>query len=376
MWILALGVLFAAVIVGLVGIIRARNLQYWLVSYLSQCIMRPTAEVSGNTTIYVCFADHFEPFGGGTNAEVAREKVALWTAKYPALASRHVDSFGSHPKHTFFYPIEEYDPVILDQLANLVRRGLAGVEVHYHHNNDTAEKLKNALVSFSHILRKRHGLLRADGDTDPAYCFIHGNWALDNSRPDGQWCGVDNELSVLVATGCRADLTMPSAPSDTQTRKINSIYAARGIEGQRKSHNEGRNIRLGEWLQPGELLLIQGPLALNWRRRKAGILPRIENGEISRDAPPSIERVRLWFKVAPRVTGAERHVFIKLHTHGAQDDNMEMLLAGGLEALWQNLETEFRDRPGVALCYVTGWEMFSRIRQLATKGIGDSEWTT
>ena len=77
------------------------------------------------------------------------------------------------------------------------------------------------------LFAHRHGLLACDRRTGrPAYGFIHGNWALDNSRPDGRWCGVNNELDVLRETGCYADFTFPSAPSPTQPRKINSIYYA------------------------------------------------------------------------------------------------------------------------------------------------------
>ena len=365
MWLLAAMASLVIAMIAFILVIRSRNMQYWLPDYVYQCVTRKSGYTGGNTTVYVCFADHYEPYGGGTDSVRAQGKVALWKEKYPALASQHSDSNGSHPKHTFFYPIEEYDPLILDQLGELERRGLAGVEVHYHHQNDTAENLAVALRDFSRTLRQRHGLLRADGDADPAYCFIHGNWALDNSRPDGKWCGVDNELSVLVATGCRADFTMPSAPSDTQTRKINSIYAARGVEGHRKSHDTGRDIQVGHWLQSGELLLVQGPLALNWRRRKAGVLPKIENAEISYDSPPSSDRVQLWLRHAPRIRGAEQHIFIKLHTHGAEDNTMDMLLGGGFETLWKNLETGIRDRPGHTLRYVTAWEMFAKIRELS-----------
>lgn len=364
-------VVFVGVLLGVVLLIRSRNLQYWLSSYVRQCATR-RREQGGDLNVYVCFADHFEPYGGGSDVERARRKVAQWAERYPELASRHVDSFGGHPKHSFFYPIEEYDASILDQLADLERRGFAGVEVHYHHDHDTAANLAAELRRFSKTLRDRHGLLRADGDVDPAYCFIHGNWALDNSRPDGRWCGVDNELSVLVATGCRADLTMPSAPSDTQTRKINSIYAARGREGKRKSHDTGRDIRVGEWLESDELLMIQGPLALNWSNRKAGIMPKIENGEISSDAPPSEDRVSLWLEFAASVAGAEQHLFVKLHTHGAEDDTMQMLLDSGFEALWQLLERSVRDKPGLKLRYVTAWEMFTTIRDLACTKKGSS----
>ncbi len=41
----------------------------------------------------------------------------------------------------------------------------------------------------------------------PAWAFIHGNWALANGRPDGRWCGVDDELALLHELGCYADFT-------------------------------------------------------------------------------------------------------------------------------------------------------------------------
>ena len=48
--------------------------------------------------------------------------------------------------------------------------------------------------------------------SEVGYAFIHGNWSLCNSRPDGRYCGVNNELDVLRETGCYADFTLPSAP--------------------------------------------------------------------------------------------------------------------------------------------------------------------
>ena len=46
--------------------------------------------------------------------------------------------------------------------------------------------------------------------------FIHGNWALDNSRPDGKYCGLNNEITLLRDLGCYADFTMPSGASPTR----------------------------------------------------------------------------------------------------------------------------------------------------------------
>ncbi|HWL64121.1 MAG TPA: hypothetical protein VNQ32_15105 [Steroidobacteraceae bacterium] len=360
----------AAVLLALAALIfigiRSRNMHYWLPSYLRHR-PAPQGALSPGTTVYVAVADHFEPFGGKAEPARAAARVERWCREYPLIAARHADSTGRHPQHTHFYPIEEYDAAVLDQLAELTRRGFGDVDVHYHHDGDTADKLAAALLGFVDVLHHRHGLLlRPTGpDGRIPYCFVHGNWALDNSRPDGRWCGVDNELKVLVDTGCVADFTLPSAPSDTQTRTINSIYFARGRDGCRKSHDTGRQLVTGDWARPEELLIVQGPLGLNWRSRKLGVVPRIENAEISADARPTPERVSLWSRLAPRIPGAGQHVFIKLHTHGAEDPTMDSLLGGDLDLMWTELERQYRDAPGVTLRYVTAWEMYGIIKGLA-----------
>lgn len=347
-------------------VLRSRNMHLWIASYVRQLWAPRRPPVAGVKHVYFCFADHYEPYWHQADRLVAHQRVQRWVEGYPRVTTGHRDSDGRLPQHSFFYPEEEYDSEILDALAGLCRQGYGDVEVHLHHDNDTAEKLRDSLLRFTGILNSRHGLLRRDPASGQVlYCFIHGNWALDNSRPDGRWCGVDDELTVLVETGCRCDMTMPSAPSDTQTTKINSIYYAHGNPGQRKSHNSGRDCAVGESAHVGELMLIQGPLTLNWRERKAGILPRIESGEISADAPPSAARVRLWESCHIGVRGAEEHIFIKVHTHGTEERTSDMLFNGGFDRLWTALEASFRDREGYALHYQTAWEMHETVLRLS-----------
>ena len=350
-------------------IVRSRNMQYWIAAHLREFVARKPDSPSGTRHVYFCFADHYEPYGGTTDADRARRRVQQWADRYPAIAGRHRDSAGRVPQHSYFYPIEEYDAALLDQLAALKRSGWGDVEVHLHHDNDTADNLRRTLAEYGELLHARHNLLRRDPQTGQVlYCFIHGNWALDNSRPDGRWCGVDNELDILMQTGCIADMTMPSAPSDTQTRKINSLYFARGQDHCHKSHDQGRDVSVGDWSQPGELLMVQGPLTLNWKEGKFGVLPKIESAELSFDAPPSAHRVALWGRCGIGVRGAPKHVFIKVHTHGATDASMRMLFdEGGFERLWTELERQYRDQPDSELHYVTAWEMAERVRELAAQ---------
>lgn len=369
--IVAILVLAALVAGGFVfwKLVRARNMQYWIGAWPGDRLRACLAPRPVQRHVYFCFADHYEPYCAGADRERAHARVRAWIERYPVIAANHRDSQGRAPRHTFFYPIEEYDAEIMEQLRALCARGFGDVEVHLHHDRDNADNLRRTLTEYAQQLHERHGLLRRDPETGRiAYCFIHGNWALDNSRPDGRWCGVDNELAVLVETGCCADMTMPSAPSDTQTRKINSIYYAVGVPGHRKSHDTGTDARTDRWQGPHELLMVQGPLTLNWRDARFGIVPRIESGEISPDAPPSAHRARLWGKCRVHVRGAPEHVFIKVHTHGATDRATQMLLNGGLDTLWTELEREYRDRPGNVLHYVTAWEMVTKIRELCHAG--------
>ena len=266
--------------------------------------------------------------------------------------------------------MEEYDDWVLDQVRDICNDGLGDVDIHLHHDNDTAENLARTLNDFKHLLHHRHGLLRRDESGKVVYGFIHGNWALDNSRPDGRWCGVDDEIDVLLDTGCVYDMTMPSAPSDTQTRIINSIYFARE-DGDAKSHDRGRPARVGEWGDERELLMIQGPLTLNWRNRKLGIGPRVENGELSADTPPSAARVELWERCGIAVRGAEDHLFIKLYTHGLQEENLRMFFDdGGFDTLFGCLESAFRDREGYCLHYQSAWEMYCTVAALCREQAG------
>jgi hypothetical protein len=312
--------------------------------------------------VYFCFADHYEPYGGGADKARARARVAQWTRQYPAVAARHQDSFGNHPKHTFFYPAEEYDPELLDRIKELCAGGLGDVEVHLHHDNDTAENFRRAIGEYANTLHERHGLLRRDPATGKIiYCFIHGNWALDNSRPDGRWCGVNDELTVLAEEGCYADFTLPSAPDVTQTRTVNSIYYATDDPARPKSHDRGEPVRVGG--SPcGHLVIVQGPLGLNWRWRKRGVLPRIENGEIRASSPPRPDRTDLWIRTHVHVAGRPEWVFVKIHTHGARERESAVVLSPSTEAMFRDLEARYNDGRRHVLHYVTAREMYNIVK--------------
>jgi len=337
---------------------RRKNMHLWLGSYLVQ--RRPPLEI-GPVHVMFSFVDHFEPQWGRPTYEVEVSRVARWREGYRALAVRHIDADGVHPQHTFFYPEEEYREEHLDQIAALCREGFGEIEVHLHHDHDTEAGLREKITRFVKVLHERHGALPVNPVTGrPMFGFIHGNWSLDNSRRDGRWCGVNNELRVLGELGCYADFTLPSAPSDTQTRKINSIYYATDDCDRPKSHNDGVDVEVGR-VGRGDLLLVQGPLALNWKNRRWGLMPRIENADVRAAYPPTRDRVDLWVKQHVHVRGRPNWIFIKVHTHGTQDRDIEALLGEPVDAMFSHLESKYNDGAKYVLHYVNSREVFNII---------------
>ncbi|MBK8743007.1 MAG: hypothetical protein IPM02_27630 [Betaproteobacteria bacterium] len=357
---LVVAVILLAVPVGLIlAECRRKNMHVWLGAYLRR--RRPRVS-SGPVHIMFAFVDHFEPQWGRPTYEIEVARVARWRQGYKALASRHRDADGVAPQHTFFYPEEEYRAEHLDEIAALCREGYGEIEVHLHHDNDTESGLRDKIGRFVAVLHERHGALPIEPGTGrPAFAFVHGNWCLDNSRRDGRWCGVNNELRVLGELGCYADFTLPSAPSDTQTRKINSIYYATDDCARPKSHNDGIDLQVGR-AGAGDLLLVQGPLALNWKNRRWGLIPRIENSDVRAGYAPTPDRVDLWVRQHIHVLGRPEWIFVKVHTHGTQERDMDALLGPPLDAMFGDLEARYNDGHRYALHYVSTREMFNIIK--------------
>lgn len=361
MFFIALAVLLMvlAALVALAAMIRARNMHIWLWGYATRRRWRPPA---GPVHVMFCFVDHFEPAWGKADLETQRRRVDRWCIGYRALAAAHHDADGRPPQHTFFYPEEEYLEEHLDKIAALCADGFGEIEVHLHHDNDTAANFNATMRRFVDLLHERHGAISRDPATGQLhFAFIHGNWCLDNSRADGRWCGINNELLLLRDLGCYADFTLPSAPSDTQTRASNAIYYATDDPVRPKSHDTGEAVRVGGH-PVGDLMIVQGPLGLNWRERRLGIVPRIENADVRRGCPPTDARIDAWVRTGIHVEGRPDWVFVKVHTHGAQERDMDTLLGPRLDAMHRYLESTYNDGTRYMLHYVTAREAYNIIK--------------
>ena len=332
-----------------------KDAHIWFPAYVARRRGRP----EGSVDVLFAFVDHFEPEQRPLDPpELQVSRVSRWIERYEAVAARYADRLGRHPRHTYFFPEEQYRGDTLALLAGHCAKGFGEVEVHMHHDGETEESFRAKMGLFKERLASHRLLARDRLDGRVKYAFIHGNWALDNSRADGRWCGLNNEITLLRETGCYADFTMPSVPAEggTQTHTINSIYFADDDPHRPKSHDSGRTVVFGG-RGSGDLLLIQGPLALNWRNRKGGVFPRIENGDISPTNPVTRERARLWIEQRIGVGGKESTVFVKVHTHGLKARNFDFLFGGGIETAFSIVNEELNDGERRRLHYVTAREM-------------------
>ncbi len=327
-----------------------RHAETWLMPYLKDRLHK-IQRATKPKRAWIAITDHYEPLGMGASVETALGRVARWREKWPRIADDAPrDASGQRPQYSFFYPQEEYRRDILEGIAEIVRLGVGDVEVHLHHDNEDRENFIHKITDYCRRLTDDHGLLRQqDGHT--VFGFIHGNWALDNSRPDGKFCGLNGEIALLRDLGCYADFTMPSLPSVTQGRVVNQVFWCTNAPGNRpKSFDCGIEATVGGG-SCGDLLMITGPVGLRFGER---ILPRVETGEIAGYDPPTPSRVKRWFDLAPTIG---EDIFLKLYTHGAPERNLELLLNGGLCNLFSWLANE-ADRRGIEIHWATAWQMY------------------
>ena len=327
-----------------------RHAELWLVPYLKGRLQKSLQKRKPKRA-WIAIADHYEPLGMGASVEKAMGRVGLWRDKWPRIAEDAPrDASGQCPQYSFFYPQEEYRHDLLAGIAEMVRAGVGDVEVHLHHEAEQPEAFVRKVTEFCRRLTDDHGLLRKqDGRT--VFGFIHGNWALDNSRPDGKLCGLTGEIALLRDLGCYADFTMPSIPSPTQSRIVNQIYwCTSNVDGRPRCFDHGIEATVGGGRR-GDLLMITGPVSLRIGGR---LLPRVETGEIAGYDLPTPARVRHWFDQAPTIG---EDLFVKLYTHGAQERNHEPLLSGGFANLFRWIAEE-ADRRGIEVHWATAWQMY------------------
>lgn len=338
----------------------------WLMRYpLSRAMSWMGQTAFERKSVVFTIADHFEPGWSPSGvldhkSQMTRLKAYHKLARETGEAVRDID--GTKFRHTNFYPAEQYHPEILDIMSEMQAEGLGEVEVHLHHGveqPDTSENLRRVLIDFRDTLAGRHSCLsQMNGEGEPRYAFVHGNLALANSC-GGRFCGVDDEMAILQETGCYADMTLPSAPDQSQVAMINQIYECGGPLDQSVPHGTGRRVSVNG-IQPVLPLIFTGPLVFNWTRRLKGIpVPRIDDGALAANQPMDIARFNRWKSANITVAGRPDIVFVKLYCHGFFDHDQSHSIGDGAKRFFSEI-IEYGEKEGqFDVCFASAREAFN-----------------
>ena len=318
--------------------------------------------------VIITIADHFEPgwsIGGVLDhkSQVKRLREYHKMARETGESVRDAD--GTKFRHTNFYPAEQYHPEILDILAEMQDEGLGEVEVHLHHGvekPDTAENLKASLTHFRDVLAERHRCLsRMEGTETPMYAFVHGNLALANSC-GGRFCGVDDEMEILRDTGCYADMSLPSAPDESQVGVINHIYECGHPLSEAVPHRSGWRVTANG--RQSELpLIFTGPLGFDWSRRKKGLpVPRIDDGALTANQGLTRARFDRWVSANVTVAGRPDWIFVKLYCHGFFDQDQSACIGEDAKRFFGDLIEESERSAEMKIHFASAREAFNMVR--------------
>lgn len=339
----AIGLLLALGAVHVVRSVFRWQADLWVVPYLTQ----NREKFDRTRPIDVCFyfVDHYEPDWADAPVDLQIERVRKWEAAYRDAVAGHVDSDGRCPQHTWFSPVAGIHPAAMSVIATWP--GLQWGEIEYHLHHDP--KMNEAEIA-AQIRQDIEALQRYHAVPTRRYGFVHGMSALGAGDPE--YCQAKGEIDVLLETGCYADFTFGAVDSPAQPRQVNSIYYA-SANGKPKSYDTGPQAEVAK-SHPG-LLLIPGPMWLGLARRA------LDDGDLSQSSPPTPRRIARWLDAHIHVKGRPNWVLIGVHSHSAVEGNRDELFCGGMQKLWQALESRFKTAKA-RLHYCTAREVYNIVK--------------
>jgi hypothetical protein len=337
----------------------ARKNYIWLGSYLRQ---RPASVQP--TDIIVLMGDHFEP-GNET------QRVQEWVRRYPQLFGSIKDTDGRPPQHSFFYPAEQFNREQARLITELVKQGYGEMELHLHHHDDTSATLRAKIEKAKKDFGEFGALIGTDGK--PHFAFIHGNWSLDNSA-GAKFCGVNDEISILREEGAYVDYTFPAYGNVSQPSMVNSIYYAVDDPDKPKSYDTGERMRVGGQPPAKGFLIFEGALVVHWiGSASRRFMPLVDYSSIEGDpvTQPLATRFADWVADDVSVQGRPEWVFVKMHTHGASDSDMPVVLSERMADFYRSM-VSYANQHHARLHFVTAREAYNIAKAAEAGKTGDA----
>ena len=103
---------------------------------------------------------------------------------------------------------------------------------------------------------------------------------------------------------------------------------------------------------------------MRWKRKGKIPFPAIEAANISKADLPTEERIDFWVKTAIGVKDDPSCIFIKVHTHGALEQNYDVLLGEQGYRMHKILQEKYNDGKNYRLHYVSARQLYNIVKAL------------
>ena len=144
-------------------------------------------------------------------------------------------------------------------------------------------------------------------------------------------------MEILRDTGCYADMTLPSAPDQSQVAMTNSIYECGLPLNEKVPHRTGKRVN-ANGKDASLPLIFTGPLVFNWTRRIKGLpVPRIDDGALTANQSLDEKRFDRWMSANVTVAGKSDWVFVKLYCHGFFDRDQDACIGEGAKRFFNEM---------------------------------------
>jgi hypothetical protein len=265
------------------------------------------------------------------------------------LAAEHIDSDGRNLKLTFACPGRNPDSTTLDILTEYCGRGLGEVEYLIPWDYSDEASMRGELEQGLRCFNSRGWMSTVGSEV---------RFAVVRKGNGDEREGVDfrRQASVLSNLGCYADMSYPIVRGPGPQSRVNTMCMV--SPGDCESYNESDELRAGRLGKRG-LMVIDGPLLIDWSDWRFTLRPHVEDGHLSPEAPPDPGRIDSWVRANMHVIGQPNWIFVKLTIDGLSDAASAHSLRHSFDQSLTYLEEVYNDGKSYRLHYVTAREMYN-----------------
>ena len=318
------------------------------------------------TPMHVIFAfvDHWENGYGENGKRLAN----LFYNEYNDMAKKHQDADGISPQHTWFCVYLEKPSIQV--ISKCVFNNLGEMEIHIHHGTanddgcDNTPEITQYLNDYINFLQKVGACITAELEPKTAFGFIHGMWALDNSRcMDGhrQYCGCNEELNLLISKKCYGDFTFPAWGTMDPKWKSKICLCMDSPYPKSYDYYFRELSKFDSPPQNNEFLIFEGPGYISTN--------------IDKNEAPTLARMNSLVNANVHVIGRDDWVFVKVNSHCAQnlDDpqGFNNIIGNTADKFYSDIEQVFNDGINYKLHYATSRELYNIAMAAADGKEGD-----